>query len=151
MVSVNKALGLGLIVLVVAFVFPAVLTAAEDGRTESLDEYSENEVITHEEAVVVETTNVQWQSVTVNVTSAQTGDTAMVQMNEGDTATVEIDGTEVIIDAVDATAETATLRVNYLTTLGWSGPAERFSGILPLAILVAGFTAIVLLAGSMIR
>ncbi len=144
----EKVIGLTLLVLVIAFIFPVVMNAAEDGRTVSTENYTEGDPQTIEGALVVEATSIMGGEVTVNVTSVNSSDTASVTLSEGDTGTVMIDGTEVVIDAVDVTSQNATLSIEYDTTLGWDGPAKRFSELIPLLILVSGFSALMFIGAK---
>lgn len=145
-----------MIVLFVAFAVPQFVTTSSDGdleRTETITG-GVGDSVEFENALIVGLQDKNSQTVTLTVTSVQSGENATVTLTETETASISLDGRTVTITALDVQVGTAgdvTVRVIYPNDFGWTSEAKTLTSNLPVLFVGVAFVIVAGLITAVMR
>ena len=156
MVSATKVIGLAVIVLFIAFAVPQFVTTSSDGdleRTETITG-GVGDSVQFEEAIIVGLQDKNSQTVTLTVTSVQSGENTTVTLTETESQSITLDDRTITITALDVQVGTGgdvTVRVIYPNDFGWSAGAKRITSNLPVLFVGVAFVIVAGLITAVMR
>jgi hypothetical protein len=154
--AITKAVGVGLIVIFVAFAFPTFIASSDNANlSSSLTLEGEGDSQSIGDALRVTADNKTNDQVTLAVSTLQDGaNTTSVVLNESETKSVTLEGEEIGITVFDIGAGntgTVSLEVTYPKQLEWDKSARGISDSLPLVLAMLAVIMVGGLVGARIK
>lgn len=155
MAATTKAVGLGLLVLLVVFSVPMMIDASEGDRTYRVEfqEGAETEIT---DRINVTSENIRPpapENATITVTDTSTFESDTQVINNGSSAVYQFDAgnVTVAITAVETSPEAFRADVKVDRTYGWSDGGKSVAGELGLIMVILGAVIIAGAIGAMIE
>lgn len=155
MAATTKAIGLGLLVLLVALTVPMMINATDGEQSYRVELVEgEEQQVTNEINVTSENIRPpQPENATITVEDTETLERDTQAIRNGSSAVYQHDGGNVTVTLTDVSEGPETIRatVDVPRTYGWSGPAQRFGANMGFVLAVVGFIVIAGAIGAMIQ
>lgn len=153
MPKIVQVVSLALVLMAVAFLFPAIISGMNDGNAQATVTVGNGsgDVVYVEDALRVRMVSQTSNQATLNVTSVGTGDSEQFVIDQGETVQYQIDNSTITTEAlnVDNSENSALLQFTYPVSMGWTPESAEISRNLPVVfvliplVIVAGFIAAV--------
>lgn len=150
----TKAIGLGVLVLLVVFSVPMMIEATEGDKKYRV-EMSENDTTNISDRLNVTADNIQPgdpANATISVEDTRTFESDTKTIEENASATYSFDGGDVTVNvtAIETNPEVVRGDVKVDRTYGWSGPGKVIAGELGLILAMLGVIIVAGAIGAMI-
>lgn len=155
MAATTKAVGLGLLVLLVVFSVPMMINATDGGETRTVElQEGENTFVTDRINVTSEVIRPsQPANATITVSDSETLESETAVIRNGSSHTYQFSSGNVTVAVTDVSQGPEVVRTDVTVdrTYGWSGPAKTVAGELGLVFVIVGAIIIAGAIGAMIE
>lgn len=156
MPTTTQAISLGLLVLFVAFLFPALISSPADGVSINDVRLNDGDNGTEDvgDALHIVLENKTSNSSEVNITSLVSGNETALTVSEGNSANIQIDNQTVTVRNIyveEGTSGIVDLEVRHPSTFAWDDDSTRLSEHLPTAIAGLALFIVVAFVGAVLK
>lgn len=147
MPNTTQAVGFGIIMLFVAFVFPTLVAAPDSGTLEEKVTLNDGDGGTEnlEDSLLFVVESQTSKEVVLNVTSLESGDGQQVTIPEGGNETIVLDGYDITVEVleIDGNSGDVILSVTRPADFDWDNDLQSLSQELPIVfVALAGILVV---------